>query len=133
MPEAYPAWRPRPGSEGRLGVTATAWVERWTRSLFVDAVAEEINEMLQASGQLAIGDLYKRFGLPLDYLSQLIDARLGRGIDGQRDAGANATLYTQAFVARQRAVVRGVALAVTRCARTSAGRLAVALGARTRF
>ena len=89
-------------------------------SAYLDTVAEEINEALQAAGRLVVSDLYKRFSLPLEFLNQIIDARLGQAIHGQRDASDGNALYTPTYVARQRAVVRGAALAVTRCA--AAGR-----------
>jgi len=85
-------------------------------SAYLDTVAEEINEALQAAGRLVVSDLYKRFSLPLEFLNQIIDARLGQAIHGQRDASDGNALYTPTYVARQRAVVRGAALAVTRCA-----------------
>jgi E3 UFM1-protein ligase 1 len=85
-------------------------------SAYLDAVAEEVNDCLQASGHVVLADLYKRFSLPLDVLAALVDARLGPGrtIDGRRDTADAAVLYTEAFVARQRALVRGAVLAVTR-------------------
>ena len=89
----------------------------------LDAVAEEINEMLEAVGHLSIGDLYKRFSLPLEIVTQVITTRLGRGIGGQRDASNPLILYTPAYIARQRAIVRGAALATARyeCPRRPTG------------
>ena len=84
-------------------------------SAYLNTVAEEIDEALQAAGRLVVSDLYKRFSLPLEFLNQIIDARLGQTIYGQRDASDGNALYTPTYVARQRAVVRGAGLAVTRC------------------
>ena len=38
---------------------------------YLDRVAEEINETLQESGQVLIGELSKSFGLPADFLLEV--------------------------------------------------------------
>jgi len=85
---------------------------------YIDKVAEEINESLVESGQLNLSSLSQRFSLPLDYITNLISVRLvsappsryRRFIDGFL---APPLLYTQAFITRHKAILRGVLSGIT--------------------
>ena len=46
-------------------------------SSYIDSISEEINELLMEAGQVSVGELCKRFNLPVDYLSQELEVRLG--------------------------------------------------------
>ena len=78
---------------------------------YLDKVSEEINESLQVSGQLKLGDLSKRFGLSADYLAELVERRIARGvIKGRLEAPL---LYTESFVEQHTALLRGIFSAIT--------------------
>jgi hypothetical protein len=71
----------------------------------------EIDEMLHESGSIELSDVTKRLVLPSEFVNKLVQSRLGTIIKGvlERD-----TLYTDAFVARERARLSGTIAALTR-------------------
>ncbi|KAG6541195.1 hypothetical protein Mapa_017429 [Marchantia paleacea] len=75
-----------------------------------DTVAEEINEALQESGQVAVGEFAKRFNVGSELLTRVLKSRIGKSIQGKLEAGQ---LYTPAHVSRVRAIVRGAVSALT--------------------
>ena len=78
---------------------------------YLTALAEELNEELQQQGQTTIGDVAGRVSLPVDLVKRLLKQGLDRGsIQGQLSGSA---LYTDDFVARQRARMRGAFSALT--------------------
>ncbi|XP_076035805.1 UFM1 specific ligase 1 [Oratosquilla oratoria] len=81
---------------------------------YLDTVAEEINEKLQQDGTTTIGDIAKAYDLPGDFVLEAVVDRLGTIIHGQQDDYDPRTIFTNAYVARHRARVRGVLSAVTR-------------------
>eukprot|EP00794_Sanderia_malayensis_P000235 gene235-852_t len=81
---------------------------------YLDRTAEEINESLQDAGQLTIGELSKTFNLPSEFLLSIIEPRLGSQIKGQLESLNRGTLFTESFVARNVAKIRGVLSAITR-------------------
>eukprot|EP01135_Chromosphaera_perkinsii_P004931 Nk52_evm36s304 gene=Nk52_evmTU36s304 len=83
-------------------------------SYYMDNCAEEINEKLQESGCISLGELCHSFKLPADVLERAAEARLGSIINGYVDPSAKGVIYTEAFVARQKARMRGVFSAITR-------------------
>ncbi|XP_041352630.1 E3 UFM1-protein ligase 1-like [Gigantopelta aegis] len=81
---------------------------------YQDCLAEEINDRLQEKGHVTIAELTKLHDLPADFLSEVINNRLGTVIKGQIDSFDRDVVFTEAFVARMRAVIRGSFSAVTR-------------------
>ncbi|XP_068755117.1 E3 UFM1-protein ligase 1 homolog isoform X1 [Montipora capricornis] len=81
---------------------------------YLDRVAEEINDTLQESGQVVISELSKTFALSTDFLLEIVEERLGTIIHGQLDQLERGVLFTDAFVARQMACIRGVFSAITK-------------------
>ncbi|KAG8228820.1 hypothetical protein J437_LFUL008316 [Ladona fulva] len=77
-------------------------------------LAQEINDRLQREGQISIADLTRTYDLPGDFLQMLVERELGKSIDGKQDKQDPRLIYTEAFVARNRAVVRGALCATTR-------------------
>jgi hypothetical protein len=55
----------------------------------LDRVAEEINEMLQETSHVSIGELSSRFGLYSEFLADMIERRLGKSIRGQLADGVS--------------------------------------------
>uniref|UniRef100_A0A8C0V275 E3 UFM1-protein ligase 1 n=1 Tax=Cyanistes caeruleus TaxID=156563 RepID=A0A8C0V275_CYACU len=81
---------------------------------YLDQLAEEINDKLQETGQVTISELCKTYDLPGDFLIQALSKRLGRIIHGQLDQENRGVIFTEAFVSRHRARIRGLFTAITR-------------------
>ncbi|KAH1173485.1 E3 UFM1-protein ligase 1 [Mauremys mutica] len=81
---------------------------------YLDQLAEEINDKLQETGQVTISELCKAYDLPGDFLIQALSPRLGRIIRGQIDQDNTGVIFTEAFVARHQARIRGLFSAITR-------------------
>jgi hypothetical protein len=79
-------------------------------SYYLDRIAEEINESLQDAGELLLMDLGKRFNISVDFLAEALEKRCGRILQAQIE---NDSIYTQEFVKRQEAKIRGALIAVT--------------------
>ena len=79
-------------------------------SWFLDNCAKVWNETLQEVGSITVGTLATQTALPVDVIQQAVKQRLGSIIQASFDKGV---LYTQAFVRRQRAIVRGAFSAAT--------------------
>ncbi|EFA84337.1 hypothetical protein PPL_03415 [Heterostelium album PN500] len=78
---------------------------------YLDSVVEEIHETLQEVGRLDINDLSQRFNLNVEILSDAINLRLGKLIQGVFDSDI---LYTQAHVNRHKSKVCGLFTSVTK-------------------
>uniref|UniRef100_A0A803Y6U8 E3 UFM1-protein ligase 1 n=1 Tax=Meleagris gallopavo TaxID=9103 RepID=A0A803Y6U8_MELGA len=81
---------------------------------YLDQLAEEINDKLQETGQVTISELCKAYDLPGDFLTQALSKRLGRIIHGRLDQENRGVIFTEAFVSRHRARIRGLFSAITR-------------------
>ncbi|XP_078504358.1 E3 UFM1-protein ligase 1 [Lissotriton helveticus] len=81
---------------------------------YLDQIAEEVNDKLQETGQVTISELCKVYDLPGDFLTEVLSLRLGRIIHGQIDQNNRGVIFTEAFVARHRARIRGLFSAITR-------------------
>mmetsp|Transcript_13028 Transcript_13028/g.39385 ORF Transcript_13028/g.39385 Transcript_13028/m.39385 type:complete len:501 (-) Transcript_13028:4-1506(-) len=84
---------------------------------YVDVCCEELQSTLEQAGKLSIGTLSTRFDLPPDFLLTAITARLGSLVHGRLyspTAGAESFLYTETYLRRVRARVRGAFSALTR-------------------
>uniref|UniRef100_A0A8C0ZFV7 E3 UFM1-protein ligase 1 n=1 Tax=Cyanistes caeruleus TaxID=156563 RepID=A0A8C0ZFV7_CYACU len=66
------------------------------------------------TGQVTISELCKTYDLPGDFLIQALSKRLGRIIHGQLDQENRGVIFTEAFVSRHRARIRGLFTAITR-------------------
>jgi hypothetical protein len=78
---------------------------------YLDGIVEEVNQLLDDAGQLLLTSMSHKFQLPAAMLQQALEQRHGTLFFG-RIQGAD--LYTESFVARHSARVRGVLMAVTR-------------------
>ncbi|KAM7136532.1 E3 UFM1-protein ligase 1 isoform 1-T1 [Molossus nigricans] len=81
---------------------------------YLDQLAEEVNDKLQESGQVTISELCKTYDLPGNFLTQALTQRLGRIINGHIDLDNRGVIFTEAFVARHKARIRGLFSAITR-------------------
>uniref|UniRef100_A0A2K6F5D1 E3 UFM1-protein ligase 1 n=1 Tax=Propithecus coquereli TaxID=379532 RepID=A0A2K6F5D1_PROCO len=80
---------------------------------YLDRLAEEVNDKLQESGQVTISELCKTYDLPGNFLTQALTQRLGRIISGHIDLDNRGVIFTEAFVARHKARIRGLFSAIT--------------------
>ncbi|XP_005338067.2 E3 UFM1-protein ligase 1 [Ictidomys tridecemlineatus] len=81
---------------------------------YLDRLAEEVNDKLQESGQVTISELCKTYDLPGNFLTQALTHRLGRIINGHIDLDNRGVIFTEAFIARHKARIRGLFSAITR-------------------
>ncbi|KAG1953551.1 E3 UFM1-protein ligase 1 [Pimephales promelas] len=81
---------------------------------YLDRLAEEVNDKLQEAGQVNIAELSKTYDLPGEFLTEELNARLGRVIMGQIDQCNRGVIFTQAFVSRHKACICGLFSAITR-------------------
>ncbi|GAB1288351.1 E3 UFM1-protein ligase 1 [Apodemus speciosus] len=81
---------------------------------YLDRLSEEVNDKLQESGQVTVSELCKAYDLPGDFLTQALTQRLGRIINGHLDLDNRGVIFTEAFVARHKARIRGLFSAITR-------------------
>ncbi|XP_077343348.1 E3 UFM1-protein ligase 1 [Lithobates pipiens] len=81
---------------------------------YLDQIAEEVNDKLQEAGQVTISELCKTYDLPGDFLTEALSRRLGSIVQGKIDQSNKGVIYTEAFVSRHRARIRGLFTAITR-------------------
>ncbi|KAL4233241.1 E3 UFM1-protein ligase 1 [Mactra antiquata] len=81
---------------------------------YMDMLAEEVNDNLQEKGHVTIPELTKQYDLPADFLSRNLHSRLGTIIEGHIDSYDKDIIYTDAFITRMKAQIRGALSAVTR-------------------
>ncbi|XP_049627306.1 E3 UFM1-protein ligase 1 [Suncus etruscus] len=81
---------------------------------YLNRLAEEVNDKLQESGQVTISELCKTYDLPGNFLTQALTHRLGKIINGHIDLDNRGVIFTEAFVSRHKARIRGLFSAVTR-------------------
>lgn len=81
---------------------------------YINHITEEINEKLQQQGQVTIGDLTRHYDLPSDFLQSVVEKQLGKTIHGKQDKSDPQVFFTEAYVARNLACVRGALTAALR-------------------
>ncbi|PNF42126.1 hypothetical protein B7P43_G10272 [Cryptotermes secundus] len=81
---------------------------------YVNRIAEEINERLLQQGQVTIGDLTRHYDLPSDFLQMVVEKQLGKIIHGKQDKTDPQVFFTESYVARNRACIRGALAAALR-------------------
>ncbi|XP_038048122.1 E3 UFM1-protein ligase 1-like isoform X2 [Patiria miniata] len=81
---------------------------------YMDRLSEDINDQLQEAGQVTIAELTKSHDLPASFLSEMIEARLGTIVQGQMDVYDQGVFFTQAFIDRHTAQIRGAFSAITK-------------------
>lgn len=82
--------------------------------VYLDRMAEEVNDKLQEAGLISIAELCKNYDLPGDFLTEELSKRLGKLIQGEMDQYNRGLIFTPAFVARHKARIRGLFSAITR-------------------
>ena len=73
-------------------------------SLYFDDLMSEIDENLQVSGVLALGDVARANGLSMEMVTSKVTGNVGTVIHGKLDGGV---LYTESFIERVKSQLRG--------------------------
>lgn len=82
---------------------------------YITRIATEINEKLTQNGEISISDLTAQFDLPTEFLQRkVVEKHLGKIIRGRQDPNNPRILFTQAYIARCKAKIRGGLAALTR-------------------
>ncbi|XP_068151992.1 E3 UFM1-protein ligase 1 homolog [Drosophila tropicalis] len=82
---------------------------------YISHIAQEINEKLALRGEISISDLASQFDLPSDFLQQqVVEKHLGKTIKGRQDSTNPRVFFTQAYIQRCKAKIRGALNAITR-------------------
>lgn len=82
---------------------------------YIFKVATEINEKLQQLGQINVSDLTVQYDLPAEFLQQsILERQLGKIIQGKQDKSDPKVFFTESFVARSKAKIRGALAGLTR-------------------
>lgn len=75
---------------------------------YLEKVAREINEKLQLQGQISVGDLIMQYDLPAELLQHnVLERHLGKIIIGRQDSSDPRIFYTEEFILRSKAKIRG--------------------------
>lgn len=84
-------------------------------STYITKIAGEINEKLAQQGNISIGDLTIQYDLPADFLQQqVLDKYLGKLIFGEQDKNNPQLYFTESFILRSKAKIRGALIGITR-------------------
>ncbi|CAH4034048.1 unnamed protein product [Pieris brassicae] len=78
---------------------------------YVEKIAREINEKLQLQGQISVDELTLQYDLPADFLQQcVLEAYLNEIIIGKQDPSEPRTFYTEEYITRTKAKIRGAVM-----------------------
>ncbi|CAL8125071.1 unnamed protein product [Orchesella dallaii] len=83
-------------------------------SAYLDSLCEELDEKLSQDGLISVSELSKSFDLPGDFLQEQLSKRLGKLLHGRQDDQDPSLIYTETFVRRNTARIRGILSAVTK-------------------
>lgn len=82
---------------------------------YIFKIATEINEKLQQAGQINVSELTVEYDLPAEFLQQsVLERQLGKLIQGKQDKSDGKVFFTESFVARSKAKIRGALSGLTR-------------------
>lgn len=84
-------------------------------STYITRIAGEINEKLVQFGQINVGDLTMQYDLPAEFIqTHIVEKNLGKLIFGQQDRNDPRVVFTESFIARSRAKIRGALVGLTK-------------------
>ncbi|XP_076762646.1 UFM1 specific ligase 1 [Xylocopa sonorina] len=81
---------------------------------YTSKIADEINDKLMQHGIINVSELTIHYDLPAEFLQSLIEKELGKSIYGKQDTQDPRIFYTQSFIARNKAKIRGALSAITK-------------------
>ncbi|XP_031828803.1 UFM1 specific ligase 1 isoform X1 [Nomia melanderi] len=82
--------------------------------VYMNKISEEINDKLMQLGSVNVSELTIQYDLPAEFLQSLIEKELGKTIFGKQDTQDFRVFYTESFIARNRAKIRGALSAITK-------------------
>ena len=82
-------------------------------SSYRDKLAEEVNDRLQEQGHVTVAELAKSYDLPPEFLREVVEEKIGKVIKGQVDSQDKDVIFTDSFVSRMTAKIRGAFSALT--------------------
>ena len=82
--------------------------------LFLDTLAHDFDEKLSQEGLISLDGLSKTVDLPGEFLQDQMLKRVGKIIMGQKDPEEIGMIYTQDFIDRHTALIRGILTGVTK-------------------
>ncbi|XP_033334463.2 UFM1 specific ligase 1 [Megalopta genalis] len=77
-------------------------------------IIQYVNEKLMQHGIIDIDEITMRYDLPADFVLPLIEKELGKTIFGKQDPQDFGVFYTESFIAKNRAKIRGALSAITK-------------------
>ncbi|KAI4458328.1 e3 ufm1-protein ligase 1 [Holotrichia oblita] len=84
-------------------------------STYITKIAGEINEKLQQQGQININDLTLQYDLPAEFLQlHVVEKNIGKLIFGKQDKKDPRIFFTETFIARTKAKIRGALIGLTK-------------------
>ncbi|XP_076290846.1 UFM1 specific ligase 1 [Lasioglossum baleicum] len=81
---------------------------------YTNKIAEEINDKLMQHGSINVSELTIQYDLPTEFLQSLVERELGKTIFGKQDTQDFRVFYTESFIARNKAKIRGALSAITK-------------------
>ncbi|XP_049860331.1 E3 UFM1-protein ligase 1 homolog [Schistocerca gregaria] len=80
---------------------------------YLNQIAQEINDKLVQEGQVSIGELTRIYDLPADFLQSVVQNHLGKVIHAKQDKTDPRVFFTDSYIARNKACIRGALAAAT--------------------
>ncbi|KAK9871377.1 hypothetical protein WA026_011632 [Henosepilachna vigintioctopunctata] len=81
---------------------------------YINKIVSEINEKLSQQGQINVSDLTIQYDLPGDFLQQMLEKNLKRILIGKQDPNDPKVFFTESFIARSLAKIRGALFGLTK-------------------
>ncbi|KMQ94051.1 e3 ufm1-protein ligase 1-like protein [Lasius niger] len=81
---------------------------------YINKIAEEINDKLVQHGCINVAELTLTYNLPAEFLQSVVEKELGKIIHATQDYQDPKVFYTESFIAKNRAKIRGALSAVTK-------------------
>lgn len=83
-------------------------------STYINKIIVEINEKLTAQGQINVNDLSIHYDLPGEFLQQILEKNLNKTLIGKQDKNDPKVFFTEHFIARNMAKMRGGLFGLTK-------------------
>ena len=81
---------------------------------YISKIAEEINDKLVQHGCINVAELTLTYNLPSDFLLSIVEKELGKIIHAIQDSQDPKIFYTESFIARNKAKIKGALSAITK-------------------
>ncbi|XP_012530426.1 E3 UFM1-protein ligase 1 homolog isoform X2 [Monomorium pharaonis] len=81
---------------------------------YISKIAEEINDKLIQHGYINVAELTLTYNLPVDFLQSVVEKQLGKIIYATQDSQDPKVFYTESFITRNKAKIKGALSAITK-------------------